>query len=117
MSLLGGRATRREFLRDSAVLGAAATLGGSLLAACSSGGGAASSSKPQRNNTLFIGGFQWGPATNFNPLGSNSAWPNQAQNGFEFIYETLFGYDTLSGDMKPLLAKSISYPDQASAVV
>jgi peptide/nickel transport system substrate-binding protein len=117
MSLLGGRATRREFLRDSAILGASATLGGSLLAACSSGGGAASSSKPQRNNSLFIGGFQWGPATNFNPLGSNSAWPNQAQTGFNYIYETLFAFDNLSGDIKPWLGKSISYPDQTSAVV
>ena len=117
MSLFGGRATRREFLRDSAVLGAAATLGGSLLAACSSGGGAASSSKPQRNNTLFIGGFQWGPATNFNPLGANSAWPNQAQTGYNHIYETLFAYDSLSGDIKPWLAQSISYPDQTTAVV
>jgi peptide/nickel transport system substrate-binding protein len=117
MSLLGGRATRREFLRDSAILGASATLGGSLLAACSSGGGAASSSKPQRNNSLFIGGFQWGPATNFNPLGSNSAWPNQAQTGYNYIYETLFAFDNLTGDIKPWLAKSISYPDQTSAVV
>jgi peptide/nickel transport system substrate-binding protein len=117
MSSFGRRATRREFLRDSAVLGAAATLGGPLLAACSSGGGASSSSKPQRSNTLFVGGFQWGPATNFNPLGSNSAWPNEAQTGFEYIYETLFGYDMLSGELKPLVAKSITYPDQASAVV
>jgi peptide/nickel transport system substrate-binding protein len=117
MSSFGGRATRREFLRDSAILGAAATLGGPLLAACSSGGGAASSSKPQRNNTLFVGGFQWGPATNLNPLGSNSAWPNTAQQSFEYIYETLFGFDLLSGDLKPLLGKSISYPDQTSAVV
>jgi peptide/nickel transport system substrate-binding protein len=117
MSSFGGRATRREFLRDSAILGAAATLGSPLLAACSSGGGAASSSKPQRSNTLFIGGFQWGPATNLNPLGSNSAWPNQAQNGYLYIYETLFGFDLLSGDIKPVLAKSISYPDQTTAVV
>src|SRR5262249_2063957 len=88
------RRTRREILRDSTIAGGALAFGGPLLAACgtsstSSGGGIASSGKPTRKNTLYIGGFQWGPATNFNPVGPNSAWPTAQQSGMMHVYEAL----------------------------
>lgn len=115
------RRTRRDFLRDSA-LGGAVAFGGPLLIACgtsstSSSSGVSASGKSTRGNTLFVGGFQWGPATNFNPLGPNSAWPTGQGSGMMHVYEALFGFDVLAGDIKGILAKSISYPDQATMVI
>jgi peptide/nickel transport system substrate-binding protein len=117
------RRSRREFLRDSAFVGAGLAFGGPLLAACgtsstsSSSGIAPSGGKPGRNNSLFIAGFQWGPVTNFNPLGPNSAWPAQQGSGHQHLYETLFGFDVLAGDMKGVLAKNITYPDPATFLI
>ncbi len=115
------RRSRREFLRDTAAGGALA-FGGPLLVACgtgstSSNGGVTSVGKPQRNNTLFVAGFQWGPATNFNPLGPNSSWPTAQGSGMMHVYEALFGFDVLAGDIKGILAKNISYPDNATMVI
>jgi peptide/nickel transport system substrate-binding protein len=115
------RRSRREFLRDSAFIGAGLAFGGPLIAACgtssSSGGGIAQSGKLSRNNALYIGGFQWGPATNFNPLGPNSSWPAQQGSGHNNLYETLFGFDVVSGDIKGILAKSVSYPDANTILI
>lgn len=117
------RRSRREFLRDTGVAGAGLAFGGPLLVACgtsstgSTSGIAKSGSKPDRNNSLFIAGFQWGPATNFNPLGPNSSWPSQQGSGHQHLYETLFGFDVLAGDLKGILAKNISYPDNSTFVI
>lgn len=117
------RRSRREFLRDSALVGAGLAFGGPLLEACgtststSTGGIAKSGGKPSRSNSLFVAGFQWGPATNFNPLGANSAWPAQQGNGQVYLHETLFGFDIVSGDMKGILAKNITYPDNSTFVI
>jgi peptide/nickel transport system substrate-binding protein len=118
------RRSRREFLRDTGLAGAGLAFGGPLIAACgtsSSGGStsgiAKSGSKPDRSNSLFIAGFQWGPATNFNPLGPNSSWPSQQGSGHQHLYETLFGFDVLAGDIKGILAKNITYPDPATFVI
>jgi peptide/nickel transport system substrate-binding protein len=123
MSSINARRTRRDFLRDSAAAGAAATFGSAWLGACgvgsssSSSGGIAASGKPTRKNSLYIGGWQWGPPTNFSPVGSNSAFPNGAGAGNLHIYETLFAWNLLDGGLKPALAKSVTYPDQLNAVV
>lgn len=67
-----------------------------------------------RNETLYIGGYQWGPPTNFNPLAGNPAWPmgsngaiNIQANGY--IYETLFVYNIVDGSYNPLLGKSMEW--------
>jgi peptide/nickel transport system substrate-binding protein len=117
------RRSRREFLRDTGLAGAGLAFGGPLLAACgtsstgSTTGIAKSGGKPDRSNSLFIAGFQWGPATNFNPLGPNSSWPSQQGSGHQHLYETLFGFDVLAGDIKGILAKNISYPDSSTFVI
>jgi len=117
------RRSRRDFLRDTGLVGAGLAFGGPLLAACgtssstSTSGIAKSGGKPDRNNSLFIAGFQWGPATNFNPLGPNSSWPAQQGSGHQHLYETLFGFDVLAGDIKGVLAKNITYPDNATFVI
>jgi peptide/nickel transport system substrate-binding protein len=117
------RRSRRDFLRDTSLAGAGLAFGGPLLAACgtssstSTSGIAKSGGKPGRNNSLFIAGFQWGPATNFNPLGPNSSWPSQQGSGHQHLYETLFGFDVVAGDMKGVLAKNISYPDNTTFLI
>jgi peptide/nickel transport system substrate-binding protein len=64
-----------------------------------------------RKETLYVGGFQWQPPVNFNILNNNPDWPNQAQNVFFEIYESLFAYNQLSGNLDPLLAKELKSPD------
>jgi len=58
-----------------------------------------------RKETLYIAGFQWQPPSNFNPLNSNPDWP--AGGSFEEIFETLFAYNQLSGNLDPMLAKDL----------
>jgi peptide/nickel transport system substrate-binding protein len=70
-----------------------------------------------RNETLYVGGFQWQPPVNFNILNNNPDWPNQAQNVFFEIYESLFAYNQLSGNLDPLLAKDLKTPDAATMIV
>ena len=72
--------------------------------------GAAPAQLP-RNQTLYVGGFQWQPPVNFNILNNNPDWPNQSQNVFFEIYESLFAYNQLSGNLDPLLAKELKTPD------
>ncbi len=67
-----------------------------------------------RNETLYIGGFQWGPPTSFNPLGSGVAWPQGQNFQTEYIYETLFAYNMASGELEPQLAASLETPDEAT---
>ena len=56
-----------------------------------------------RNQTVYVGGRQWGKPSSFNPLHSSPARPI---NGVNLIYETLLVYNSLSGKMEPLLAES-----------
>jgi peptide/nickel transport system substrate-binding protein len=59
-----------------------------------------------RADTLYVGGFQWGQPSTFNPLASTPDWPANAQNSQNLLYETLLVFNTLSGEMEPLLAES-----------
>lgn len=68
-----------------------------------------------RNQTLYIGGLQWGPPNSFNPVGSVPAWPNETQT--QMMYETLFAYNMVSGKMEPQLALSLAAPDSKTFVV
>src|SRR5438309_9473252 len=126
MSTFGRWQTRREFLRDAALVGAAASIGPGLLAACGTssggngGGGVSKSGKPNRRNTLFVSGWQSSPPVNFNPLTARPDWPNAfpAPAGQHMLnYESLFGFDMLNGDIKPVLGKGVTYPDATSAMV
>ena len=119
--LLGGPRTRRQFLIDSTIL----ALSGSLLASCeitgptgpvvSSGGGGLPGELP-RTQSLFVGGWQWGPPTSFNPLaGAGAAWP--ASGSFEYLYESLFGFNLLTGGLQPILGRELRWPDRLTAVV
>ncbi|MCL2515202.1 MAG: ABC transporter substrate-binding protein [Microbacteriaceae bacterium] len=114
----GAPASRRGFL---AIAGAAAI--SVTLAACgkstnSGSGGSGGSALGIGNNgkkgngrsgtaadTLFIGGFQWGPAANFNPFSPSAAWPAQG-NVAQYLYETPLRFNIVTGELLPGLAKS-----------
>ena len=66
-----------------------------------------------RNETLYFNGQQWGKANAWNPWHTNSnSWP-MAQNASArvFMYETLFIYNLLDGQLYPLLGQSYEMND------
>ncbi|HUX51463.1 MAG TPA: ABC transporter substrate-binding protein [Spirochaetia bacterium] len=85
-------------------------------------GAAPSSQSLPRNQTLYIGGFQWGAPTNFNPLSSNPAWPVGGNGGTGlqadgYIYETLFTFNIVNGKSSPLLGKSMEWTNPSTLVI
>jgi peptide/nickel transport system substrate-binding protein len=105
--------SRRQFLVGAALAGGAVA-GSSLLAAC--GEDETGEGLTERQQTLFIAGFQWGPVPNFNPLSPTAGFPCQG-NQMQLIYEALFGFDLRDGSLKPSLAASLTQPDAKTIVV
>jgi len=68
-----------------------------------------------RNETLYIGGWQWGPPPTCNPLNPNHPWPVASPE--MNVFEALFAYNMLTGDLDPLLGKELPWPDAQTAVV
>lgn len=67
-----------------------------------------------RANTLYVGGFQWGPPSSFNPLAVTPAWP--VTGNVNLIYESLFGYDLLDGKIKGIIGESYSIDDSVLTI-
>jgi peptide/nickel transport system substrate-binding protein len=116
--------SRRDFLRDGIALGAVTFAAPTILIACGTSTSKSPSTsgigKPTRKNTLYVGGFQWGPPTTFNPLAATGTWPatgNGAPNAMQHLYESLFAYNLLNGNLEPQVAKSLNWTSQATAVV
>lgn len=110
-AVVGGESTRRDFLKKGAAVGAA---GLSFPMILRSNFGAAS--RPQRKNTLYVGGWQWGPpSAGFSPLVGSTNYP--VTGSIQYIYESLFGFNLLTGGIDPILAKGISWSSQTTAVV
>ena len=71
-----------------------------------------------RNETLYVGGLQWGEPTSFNPLLSSPAWP--VPNGdqtYNLLYEPVLSFNSDTGHLEPLLAESYTVGEDAIAVV
>src|SRR5262249_38684191 len=64
-----------------------------------------------RNETVYVGGRQWGPPNTFNPLEGQAAWPLVGYDGSNLLYETLLVFNPLDGSMQPLLAESYEVKD------
>ncbi len=60
-----------------------------------------------RSETLYTGGTQWGPVSNWNPFMTG----NYAMGTLGLVYETLFLYDPLTDKFTPWLAESGSWTD------
>ena len=118
--------SRRRFLSLAAL---AAAAGAGSLAGCStklkdnSGGTApgpdaggnpvGKGRKGVSGDTLFVAGFQWGPAINFNPLGANAAWPG-AFGVMQLIYESLVRFNLLDGKLDPGLGTGLEQIDDTT---
>jgi peptide/nickel transport system substrate-binding protein len=57
-----------------------------------------------RNETIFVSGAAWGPASTWNPFQPGNLANTSGTIGL--VYETLFGFDPLSGKLTPWLAES-----------
>lgn len=61
-----------------------------------------------RNETLYFGGQQWGEVNSWNPVGANQnnamAIASSAAGSRTVMFETLYMYNFLTGEMVPLLA-------------
>lgn len=69
-----------------------------------------------RGQTLYVAGLQWGSPSTFNPVAANPDWPVDEAHR-ELLYETLFAYDMISGELLPLLARSYRWADELTVEV
>jgi peptide/nickel transport system substrate-binding protein len=69
-----------------------------------------------REQTLYVGGFQWSQPSTFNPLDQAPSWPLHPHTGQNLFYETLLLFNSSSGQMEPMLAASYSVSDEAIEV-
>jgi peptide/nickel transport system substrate-binding protein len=65
-----------------------------------------------RNQTLFVSGAAWGPASTWNPFQPGNLANTSGTVGL--VYETLFGFDPLSGKLLPWLAESGTWKDAST---
>lgn len=109
-------ANRRQVIVGAALLGAGAAVGGGLVTGCSSDDDKGNSGKlTERQQTLYIGGWQSNPPTNFNPCSTTATFPTRT-NQMQLIYESLFQYDLRDGGMKPGLGASFTQDAQSITV-
>ena len=81
---------------------------GSTQAATSSGG-----TTFPRNETVYVGGRQWGEPSSFNPLPGWQDWPVNSMN---LLYQTLLLYDPLAGKLVPELAEAWDVKDDSVTI-
>jgi len=62
-----------------------------------------------RNETLYIGGFDWAPPSTFNPLDYDPNFP--IDGNVRLSYEALFAYNQHSGELEPMLGDSYKITD------
>ena len=67
-----------------------------------------------RNETLYIGGFDWSPPTTFNPLDPDPNFPTDGN--IRLMYESLLAFNQLTGKLDPMLADSYSQTDSSITV-
>ena len=68
-----------------------------------------------RNKTLYLAGDQWGEPNSFNPLYDWPAFPVKGKGNL--MYESLMIFNSLTGEMEPLLAHSLERSNDVISVV
>lgn len=106
-------ASRRDVLKQGAALGTMAAMGSVAIPRVAPGAMAAQGLP--RNETLYIAGHQWGPPTTFNPLSADQHWPSN--EFFVYIYESLYTFNILTGDIDPLLAAEAPAEDEEGMTI
>jgi peptide/nickel transport system substrate-binding protein len=74
-----------------------------LLSACGAKTSTPDITNLPRNETIFVAGAAWGPASTWNPYQPGNLANTTGTVGL--VYETLFGFDPLTGNFIPWLAK------------
>ena len=67
-----------------------------------------------RNETLYVGGFDWSPPATFNPLDPDPNFPSDGN--IRLMYESLLAFNQLTGKLDPMLADSYSPTDSSITV-
>ncbi|HEV2073008.1 MAG TPA: ABC transporter substrate-binding protein [Thermomicrobiales bacterium] len=98
----GYLSSRRDIIKHGAALGSMAAVGAASFTRYAPG---ASAAQLARSETLYVAGMQWGPPTTFNPLSANAPWP--VDTYFVHIYETLYTFNVVTGEIEPLLAADL----------
>jgi len=65
-----------------------------------------------RNETLYVSGAAWGPASTWNPFQPGSLANTTGTIGF--VYEFLFNFDPMTGELTPWLAESGDWTDDTT---
>lgn len=98
----GYLSSRRDIIKHGAALGSMAAVGAVSFTRYAPG---ASAAQLARSETLYVAGMQWGPPTTFNPLSANAPWP--VDTYYVHIYETLYTFNVVTGEIEPLLAADL----------
>lgn len=87
-----------------------------LLAGCKGGEATKDSSGFPREQTLYLGGSQWGDPSTFNPLAESwqAAWP--VGDRFNLMYEPLLAYNSLTGQVESILGTLVSQDNEKVVV-
>jgi peptide/nickel transport system substrate-binding protein len=121
-STSGPLTTRRRFLSltgltlGGAAIGVGATGCGTAQTGNSTGKGEQKGRPGAAGDTLFVSGFQWGPPTNFNPVGASPQWPTGIGQS-QLIYETLLRFNLIDGSLSPGLGKELQQTDDQTITV
>jgi peptide/nickel transport system substrate-binding protein len=113
--------SRRRFLAlaglaaGGAIVGVGAAGCGTAQTGSSSGSEGGKGRPGASGDTLFVAGFQWGPPTNFNPVGPSPQWPT-AGGQSQLIYESLLRFNMLDGSLAPGLGKELQETDTTMTV-
>ena len=67
-----------------------------------------------RNETLYIGGFDWAPPSTFNPLDYDPNFP--IDGNCRIADEALLAYNQLNGELEPMLADSYTSSENSITV-
>jgi len=65
-----------------------------------------------RAETIYVGGASWGPPSTWNPFQTGSLANTTGTIGF--VYETLFDFNSTTGELTPWLAESGEWADAAT---
>ncbi|MDX6321044.1 MAG: peptide/nickel transport system substrate-binding protein, partial [Propionibacteriaceae bacterium] len=98
-----------------AIVGVGAAGCGTAQTGSSSGSEGGKGRPGASGDTLFVAGFQWGPPTNFNPVGPSPQWPT-AGGQSQLIYESLLRFNMLDGSLAPGLGKELQETDTTMTV-
>ncbi len=83
-----------------------------------SAGGDATATNLPREETLYYAGLGlWAAPQTFNPIAGVTTFPMPNASGFALLYETLFSYNLLTGEMEPLIADSYEWTDDLTCEV